>query len=319
MSEADVVTPLGTIDGDIVPLKPGCDLALLGHARSPRADRPVERQSVDPGGRFLACSFGVRRSRLGRPDGRPPSHRAGPIQCYPVDLRSRVRRQRGDGGGQGGPVSAEPRRPWVCSSARERGGNAPPKFEEADQVVTSWEQAPLPGGTGPLPRASSLRLEAGGFGVDLEKELVQLSPAAFSFAHPRMRLVAYPGGATVLVTGVLHDGPWRFTLPGMEFSAALLLGDARYDLPLAVDTLCLFPDYRRFYVVARRAFVYQFLPQRSRQLTVYRGATPGTTGLSATTTIAQERKSSPRSCRSARRRWTRPCRSPSRPCSLSIL
>ena len=69
-----------------------------------------------------------------------------------------------------------------------------------------------------------------------------------------------------------------------------MLGDARYDASLVVDTLCLFPDYRRFYLVARRAFVYQFLPQRSRQLTVYAG-TPGA-GASTVTTIAEERKAS---------------------------
>lgn len=33
VSEADVETPLGTIDGDVVPIKPACDVALLGHAR----------------------------------------------------------------------------------------------------------------------------------------------------------------------------------------------------------------------------------------------------------------------------------------------
>ena len=47
VSEKDVTTDLGTLDGDIVPIKPGCDLALLGHARSPRADRGVDRLTLE--------------------------------------------------------------------------------------------------------------------------------------------------------------------------------------------------------------------------------------------------------------------------------
>lgn len=46
ISEADVTLELGTIDGDLVPVKSGCDVAVLGHARSPQADRPVSELLV---------------------------------------------------------------------------------------------------------------------------------------------------------------------------------------------------------------------------------------------------------------------------------
>jgi hypothetical protein len=57
------------------------------------------------------------------------------------------------------------------------------------------------------------------------------------------------------------------------------LGGARYELPLVVDTLVMLPEQRRFYVVCRRALVYQFVARRERRIQVvtHRGdSTPQT-------------------------------------------
>jgi hypothetical protein len=290
VSEKDVTTDLGTLDGDIVPIKPGCDLALLGHARSPRADRGVDRLTLEIAvGRFRrsiavfgdrAWVEGVRAPRITDPV---------PFTSIPLTYehsyggKARVRGKLEAPYAQNGTGRGHVR------LREDVAGTRLPNLEEVDQLVTTWEQTPLSAGTAPLPRTSSLRLEGGGFGADLGQELVQLGPAAFSFAHPRMRLGRYPAGEAVTVTGATHGGRWTFRLPEATFTAAVSLGDARYFLPLAVDTLCLLPDYQRFFIVARRACVYQLLPQRTRSFAVFGGGLdPAATR--ATTTIAAERR-----------------------------
>jgi len=42
ISEEDLTTPLGTIEGDVVPIKPWCDLAVLGHAYSHPLGTPAD-------------------------------------------------------------------------------------------------------------------------------------------------------------------------------------------------------------------------------------------------------------------------------------
>ena len=71
-----------------------------------------------------------------------------------------------------------------------------------------------------------------------------------------------------------HDpGAHRRAITSIETAllAEVTLGTARYQLPLVPDTLCILPDYNRFFVVARRALVYQFLPERERSITVTAG------------------------------------------------
>ena len=56
-------------------------------------------------------------------------------------------------------------------------------------------------------------------------------------------------------------------------------------MPLEVDTLCMLPDYNRFFLLARRAFVYQFLPERLRSVHVLAGPV---SSVSKLTTIAEQ-------------------------------
>ena len=288
VSEADVTTDLGTIDGDVVPIKPGCDLALLGHARSPHAERAVDRLLVDLRVGTFSRPVTVFGDRNWTDSSRSPKMTApAPFTAIPLTY------DRSYGGSAVAaaklvtPYSQNPDGSGYVRLREHVAGTRLPNLEESDQLISSWEQTPLAAGTAPLPRVSSLRLDGGGFAVDIEKEMVQLTPPAFSFAHPRMKLARYPGGETLTVTSVTVGGPWTFTLPVMHFTVAICLGSIRYELPLVVDTLCLFPDYRRFFILARRACVYQLLPERLRTITVFSGeATAGT----ATTNIAEQRR-----------------------------
>jgi len=125
--------------------------------------------------------------------------------------------------------------------------------------------------------------------VDVEAETTRMGPAAFAFAHPRMQLPVYPGGALVETRSLHRRDGWSFVLPTLDLLAEVTLGTARYQLPLVPDTLCILPDYNRFFVVARRALVYQFLPERERSITVTAG--PRTEVDRAPSTIQAERES----------------------------
>lgn len=84
----------------------------------------------------------------------------------------------------------------------------------------------------------------------------------------------------------MSDGPWQFSLPSIDLVAAIRLGQKTYQVPLVADTLCLVPGQRRLWIVARRAFVYQFLPERPREIQIVQANAAGLED--GGTTIAKE-------------------------------
>ncbi|HKQ70796.1 MAG TPA: DUF2169 domain-containing protein [Polyangiaceae bacterium] len=287
VSESDQATALGTIDGDFVPLKPGCDVAFLGHARSPWANVPVQRVDVDIRVGTLRRSLVVFGDRIWVATGTGPQATAPvPFTALPLTY------DRAFGGvalAVGKIEMTHPTNPGgrglVCRSEHAAGTKLP-NLEESDQLIGAWNQTPLVAGVAPLPRGSSLRAE-NAYHIDADNELVQLAPAAFSSAHPRMRIARYPAGEQVVVHGMTHDRPWVAALPPAQFGLSLTLGDASYQLPLITDTLYVLPDYNRIVVVARRAIVYQILPNRPRVLQVFAGTPPTPSELGS---IGQERR-----------------------------
>jgi hypothetical protein len=291
VSESDVKTDVGQIDGDVVPTKPGCDVAVLGHARSPRADRPVEEMGIHLRiGEFVRSMHVFGDRAWVDTTSQPRTTR--PIAFTTLPLTN-DRAFGGEARAHGelvAPYAANPEGRGLVMLRERAAGTRLPNLEEADQLISSWEQQPLPAGLAPLSRHSSLRFAGGGFKVDQKAETVQLAPAAFSFAHPRMKMRAYAGGTPFELRGMTHDEPLRFTLPEARFGIAVKLGNADYQLPLVTDTLCVFPDYRRLFVVARRAFVYEVRPQRRRWIRLFAGTPDATQASPGVTTIAEQRQ-----------------------------
>lgn len=149
-------------------------------------------------------------------------------------------------------------------------GTALPTIEEQDQLQTDPMQRPLPAGHAPLPRQLIIRLARGAI-ADVEEGTTRLLPGMFSMAHPRMMLDAYPAGATFQVRGMTPSASWRFRLPDLMLCATIDLGGRSQQLSLTVGTLCVFPDFSRFFLVARRALVYQLSPRRRRNITLRDG------------------------------------------------
>lgn len=285
VDEAEVQTPLGTVESDLVPIKQACDLAVYGPAVSPV---PVERMkvSVQIGAFSRAIQVTGERSWTRSSAGIFPS-RPIPFQTMPLDYS---RAFGGETTHPSGPIVREPNNPGgrgYCLSANDANGKPLPNIEEVDQLITKWEQTPMPAGLLPLPRESVLR-GLRGVEADLKAQTTKLTAQAFLFSHPRMQLPAYPAGQEAVVLG-MSKAPWRFRLPQLHLAADVSLGGLAHRLRLVPDTLCLVPGQARFWVVSRRAFIYQFIPGRIREVAVSDGGTAVVD--SAVTTISNELKS----------------------------
>lgn len=267
-SEEDVTTELGAVEGDMAPIKAGCDVAVLGVARSQPPGMLVSslevslklgtwmRRVVVTGDRKWISSDGCL----------VPS---APLQFHTMPLT--YERAYGGAARVNGELDVQhPENPLgrgFIALAETALGTALPNVEEADQPLTSWQQRSLPASLAPLPRVSALR-GMRGVTVDLEAQTTALAAEAFCFGHPRMQLAAYPGRQMLELAGMHRDGVWKFELPEVPTYAQIELGEWRYELPLQTDTLCLFPEEDRFFVLSRLAFIYQFRPERRRCLRV---------------------------------------------------
>ncbi len=263
-----VKTELGTLETDIVPIKEGCDLAIYGHARSP-GRKPVlalplrlqlgtfERSIVATGDRVWGRSLGS--------DGQSTPT---PFVAMPLTLE-RAYGGKADslGGLQEVCTDNEAGRGFVVTKEQIEGAPLP-NLEELDQLLHDPRARPMPAALVALPRNSTLR-GARGVLTDSAAGTAQLSPVFFNHAHPRMLLRKYPQGQIMHIDGLRHEGRWSFATSFYDLRIQVHLGGRGHELTLTPDTLTVWPDQQRFCVVARRAFVYQFLPERERGLVLF--------------------------------------------------
>lgn len=283
ITEADAETPFGMLESDVVPIKNGCDFAVYGPAMSAT---PVATMDVSVRVGEFQRTVRVTGDRVWQ------STSAGLGVSAPVPFKTMPLDYSRAFGGEAildedvnGPYPDNPMgRGWVAKAPHAIGTRLP-NVEEVDQLLTSWEEQPMPAGLLPLPRTSALR-GLRGITADLKAQRTSLSPDAFVWSHPRMQLRRYPAEEIVTVLGMTEAGRWQVRLPAIDLSARVRLGDKVHVLGLTVDTLGIVPSYQRFWAVARRAFVYQFLPEREREVRV--DATPSEAPETMTTTIAAE-------------------------------
>jgi hypothetical protein len=278
VSEADVADELGTLDGDIVPIKSCLDVAVLGNAYAQdRAPAPMAQVDLRLGElQRKLIVYGDRRWE--RDGGGFRASAPAPFISMPLTYERAFGGSAIWYGTMAGPFADNAKGRGYLKRVDDVEGTLLPNIEEADQLIRSWGDTPLPAALAPLPRTSSLR-GLRGVVVDLEAQTTRLEPAFFTCAHPRMQMASYPAGSTVELRGMCPEGTWSFRLPEVPLSVEVDLGGARYELPLVVDTLVMLPEQRRFYVVCRRALVYQFVARRERRIQVvtHRGdSTPQT-------------------------------------------
>lgn len=283
----DLETELGSLDTELVPIKAGCDVAVLGHARSPNPREPVETLEVALTiGRFArrVAVSGDRewvKTLTGFRPSRPLPFTSMPLTYERAFGGRAMTRHQVVGAYFDNPVG----RGYVVLKD-EVAGTPLPNVEEVDDLLSEWDQRPRVAGLGPVSRHSALR-SMRGITVDVEAQTTRIDPAMFTFSHPRMMLPSYPAGETVTLAGMRPGSPWSFALPAFKYGVEVELGGRSYQLPLTVDTLYLYPDEQKVAVVARRALIYQFLPERLRSLRVVRAR--AATARERTTTIRQLR------------------------------
>ena len=268
VQEADIDTPYGTIDGDMVPAKQGCDFAVMGSARSFPPGRSVSELDV----RLRVGNFARHWRVFG--DRRWKRTAQGFEVSPPEPFTEMIL---GYDKAYGGSAIFERRWKTHCFENPEGKGfvvreddvdGLPlPNLEDAEHLIKTWKDQPQPAGLAPLPRQSSLRAGRG-YRVDAEAGTTTAEPLAFCFTHPRMMLPTYPSGEPFELTGMGLRERLSFTLPPVRLSIQLHLGGCEHELLLVPDTLCVFPDHARLFVVARRAFIYQFVPERIRRITL---------------------------------------------------
>jgi hypothetical protein len=274
INEGDVETPFGAIDGDVVPIKELCDIAVMGNAYAPQGPATSRMEVVLslPGWERRLAIFGDRKweveGGLLRPS-KPQSFVEMPL-TYDRAYGGLSTTGEVETGFDDNPLG----RGFVYRE-QDAAGVPLPNLEELDQLIQRWNDRPMPAGLAPLSRQSTIRLARGAH-ADLEAGVTQVLPAMFSFGHPRMRLPEFPVGKQLRVRGMRREGDWTFIVPELRPVLDMQLGDRRELLELKADTLCAFPSFNRFFVLSRVAFVYQFVPRRKR-LAVLRWAEPGET------------------------------------------
>jgi hypothetical protein len=280
----DTPTDFGVLETEMVPAKPGCDVAVLGSACAARG-APVEamRVSLSVGDvrRSLAV-FGDRIWEYGL-NGLHPC-RPRPFVTMPLTYARAFGGVAPDGSGV---FFENPEGRGFATRMDDAIGMPLPNVEEPGQLITRWDDRPPPAGMAPLPRTCKWRGERG-IVVDVERETGKLTADAFSFASPSLALSGYPAGERVSLTGCTPDGPWRFSLPSLDLALRITLGDFRHQLPFVPDTLYLQPSADAVVVAARCTFIYQVVPHRHRAMRVT--VAPGAQRSGVITSVGEERR-----------------------------
>lgn len=264
-----------TIDGDVFPVKQGCDFAIVGEAHAP-GGRPVPSMRVEArvGNRSSAMKIYGDRVWV-------PSSRGGFVASDPIPFTTMPLTYARAFGGRcpskhEGFQDLHPPNPDGCGYASDPETVAStrlPNVEIESQLIGDWRERPPVAGWGPVARGHGLR-GARGIDVNIEAQTTHLEPLAFNCAHPWWMLDEYPAGTPVQIAGLDPEGVLAFTLPKLELHVELALAERKFAFPIVVDTVLIFASKRELWISARCAFVYQFRPERLRTITVREGVAP---------------------------------------------
>jgi hypothetical protein len=128
-----------------------------------------------------------------------------------------------------------------------------PNIEHPADRIRKWSDRPFPAGFGCVDRTSPTRLCH--LGVDLSNGAPagSFSFEAFNSAHPILQVPqGLWGDERVRIQGMTPEGDWSFRLPGRDLEVTVEDAAGIVRTPrMMCDTLCLFPNQRRFTMVWR--------------------------------------------------------------------
>lgn len=258
--------PKGTMDGDLVFYKDGVDIFLFGTATAPN-EKPITEMDV-----AIKLSGGFERSvrifgprvwarKIGKLVPTPPR----PFSTLPLTLRHAF----GGTDTYDGLQVAWPENPDGTGFyvAEEQAVDKPlPCIEEADSLITKWDDRPPPAGLVSLPVGSPVRAKQG---LAIEGQRSKLTPRYFNAAFARMIAKEVDLGSTAAVSGVSAKGPLVFPLPSHRFFIRLRFSQETHELPLKIDQVALLTDEDRLMIAYRAPFRYIVRPMEERECVLF--------------------------------------------------
>jgi hypothetical protein len=252
-------------EADFVPLKPHCDVIVVGHAHAP-SDRPVERMTA--GIRLgtwqkLISVVGPRRWER-----RAASTSASAIQPF---LKLGLGYEGAFGGTTFHPDGREVLSAYLPNpvglgyfESEDLSEQQPlPWIEAQNEAVTKPDGRYVPMSLGVLPRNSESRVKfAGTYDATWRKEQfpdlpLDFDPRYFQSAASDQWIAPPVGGEEVVLLNLSHASmsggtPVRFQLPDLALPMTAIQRDGtKQAMPVMVDTLLFEPDQNRYSVVWR--------------------------------------------------------------------
>lgn len=272
-----------TVPSDAVPVKPGTDVLVRGHAY-PEGGRKGSRTSVS-----LSCGtidkqievWGDRIWEGGLLSSRPSVPE--PFEKIPLLW------ERSFGGvdpveGQPSILEGDARNPVGIGfrgrrSASKIAGSLLPNIEDPRQLITSPRDRPSPVGFGPIaPHWEPRKSYAGTYDQNWQKQRAPFLPSDFD---PRFFQVApadqvmpgyLRGGEAVRLSGVTPSGSLSLTVPAIPITIVYNVDGAKHPQPANLDTLLIEPDEKRLVLVWRSVFTLDKKLLRIREVEIAGGA-----------------------------------------------
>lgn len=262
IAKESAVHPFGEIPTDMVPWKRGVDVFVLGNACAPGLEpAPTATASVRIGAFSRQATILGDRTFI-RMGGGIVISDPRPFTKIPLTLeyayggKAKAR-------GTAIPNGYNPLGKGFILDEAEAPGTSLPNIEDPDAPLQRWTDQPIPFTFTPVPLASQYRSDDM-LVTDPTTGEVAMHEVSFNSAHPKLRLAALNAGDEVEITGMTPNEPLRFTLPCSRLDAHVWLNDRHYAFPLRADTLAIFVEDRRFFVVHRCHFTYSFIEEEAR-------------------------------------------------------
>jgi hypothetical protein len=258
-------------ESDIVPFKPKGDVILVGRAHAP-AGRPAPRVDATLRVGPVAKSIRIFGERKWMCRGKKlTASMTEPLPFVTMDLVP----ERAFGGMDtrtGGTCAENPggRGYFDQENVEDPGKTFLPNLEDPRSLIRHWRDHPVPAGFGTVGRGSPSRAcYLGTFDETWEKERSPAPPVDFrpefhNAAHPDLQVPGFlKGDEEVELVNLTAEGRLRFRLPGVRPTVTVTCADIELlgweapqsteNVAMRLDTLCLLPEERRFFLVWRGA------------------------------------------------------------------
>jgi hypothetical protein len=269
ISASALDTPYGPLPSDHVYRRGGVDLFVFGAAKAPN-NQPVKRMEVRvllPGKidhRLAIIGDRVWESGfLGMGISEPK-----PFIDMPLTLSNAF-------GGTDEwdklpiPYPTNPAGKGFIWSKASAVGKPLPNIENPQQLITKWNDKPLPVGVVPMqicePRVNKA------VAYDSAGKITKLDPLFFNTAFLEMIAPEVIPGEKITVFGVQEKGAFEWEVPVHSLWANLVFGEKNHHRPLRIDQIGMEPAKNRVFITYRYPFNYTFRPMEKRSISLEEG------------------------------------------------